>query len=66
MDKENEDVGIGAAGVELPPPPPPQEANVSAVRFAKSKDDLPLSCITCFFPGLLFRESNNASFNSSV
>ena len=67
LDKENEDVGAGAAGVELPPPPPPpQEAKVSAVRFAKSKDDLPLSWITCFFPGLLFKEFSKAFFNSSV
>mgnify|MGYP003315843553 CR=1 FL=1 len=42
LDKENEDVGVGAAGAELPPPPP-QEAKVSAVRLAKSKDDFPLS-----------------------
>ena len=44
LDNENEDVGVGAAGAELPPPPPPpQEAKVSAVRLAKSKDDFPLS-----------------------
>ena len=62
----NEDVGVGAAGVELPPPPPPQEAKVRAVRLAKSRDDLPLSFITCFFPGLPFKESSKAFFNSSV
>ena len=57
----------GVTGVLLPPPPPPpQEAKVKAVRFAKSKEDLPFSCITCFFPGLFLDELSNASFNSSV
>ena len=41
---ENDEVGVGGAGVLLPPPPPPpQEANVRAVKFANKREDFPLS-----------------------
>ena len=42
------------------------EEIIKAVRFPKSKEDLPLSWITCFFPGFLSKDSSKAFFNSSV
>ena len=41
--KDAFDIEATGVGAELPPPPPPQEARVRAARFAKIREDLPLS-----------------------
>ena len=41
--KDAFDIEATGVGAELPPPPPPHEARVRAARFAKIREDLPLS-----------------------
>ena len=56
----------GVAGALLPPPPPPpQEARVSAARLANTREDFPLSCITCLDFLLFLRSSRRAFFSFS-